>query len=918
MPFKPPQDIVAIFHASFHPTKGNALDWFFSVDDELDVEKLGLEFSALPSGLHQLDEDVIYFTAKVAPHRTYHAIALFRRRRTTHPLYRGFLLGSLGILVAESGQSNPRARPWRHLPDLRTVAERCYSRPGSEPSINLVDIESPPDAHWYQPAQEFFEARRATPHTTPGPWTSWEDELYDELRFWIRSNESNGTCTHSPASLTHLTPTLALPSLLSLLGPASLTLYRHLLSRKRILIYTKPPVEYACVLCYAAVDMVRSIQEGELSQLFTDDEDKATLVPPRHSPGDATRVLGMVTLHDLLGSKFSEEDDGTDDDGGQPRTRGWIACTTDALFLEKPSYYDLLVDMTSVGVYSSSTAAFKTSKSAPPPPTSQTSTSTNSWLNALSISHPGPGGRLRPTMYTSVPKHPLPHVPNISAGKIKAKGKTKQEHKKPVHYKRVQTRWAWSDARLWGELDRVLRAPASSTSGREDSGSESSRPPVLPVFEALGEDGGHSKCKSCGTQVVAVPPESADRAVNGALPNDEKPASLGSDPAAWMASVWQLYEDVCLVCAGALMGTLRTRNPGMGLVEREGYAAYFGRDGDSRSTGTGSTLHRSISTPQRTLGGDLAPPSLYKTTTLHAFQQGRVHDRSVSTPGDDELRKMPAFEPIKEDGPIADTLAPLVTGDAEHHDHDFTLVAPPTPDTREGLDILLNTAALQAVLPPNLNLAEIVSKTEGVLAVLDGYANAVVGTLRRRAMDEIGVAPAITPDDLLVDNTGGEENGGKAGVRTSAIELTSAGPAAMSRRSPPPVGALPKGGRFAIQRAGSSSTTASMRVREMNMTLTPRDLLSLDLNPLSVSDVKYLECVQREYASRAQVVALRNREGSGSVVSTENKAAAKSDESLNNDTHEEEDSDATVVEEVNINLVVKRGWRDLAGVVFGL
>jgi hypothetical protein len=26
--------------------------------------------------------------------------------------------------------------------------------------------------------------------------------------------------------------------------------------------------------------------------------------------------------------------------------RGWIACTTDALFLEKPQYYDLVIDLT--------------------------------------------------------------------------------------------------------------------------------------------------------------------------------------------------------------------------------------------------------------------------------------------------------------------------------------------------------------------------------------------------------------------------------------------------------------------------------------------------------------------------------------------------------------------------------------------
>ncbi len=65
---------VAIFHVSFHPTKGNIVDWSVTTDgacfygpilllltprpaDSVSLDNV--EFSALPSGLHQRDEDVM-------------------------------------------------------------------------------------------------------------------------------------------------------------------------------------------------------------------------------------------------------------------------------------------------------------------------------------------------------------------------------------------------------------------------------------------------------------------------------------------------------------------------------------------------------------------------------------------------------------------------------------------------------------------------------------------------------------------------------------------------------------------------------------------------------------------------------------------------------------------------------------------
>jgi hypothetical protein len=87
-------------------------------------------------------------------------------------------------------------------------------------------------------------------------------------------------------------------------------------------------------------------------------------------------VLGMVNLNDL--DRLHSE--------GQTG-RGWIACkrvqlpcvcralpthnsvgTTDAIFLEKPSYYDLLIDLTTSTPNKATRPTFYSSKPLPPQP----------------------------------------------------------------------------------------------------------------------------------------------------------------------------------------------------------------------------------------------------------------------------------------------------------------------------------------------------------------------------------------------------------------------------------------------------------------------------------------------------------------------------------------------------------------------
>ena len=140
-------------------------------------------------------------------------------------------------------------------------------------------------------------------------------------------------------------PTVHLPHLLRILGLSTITLYKHILARKRILIYTLPPVEASGILCQVAADMCYEDQVDYDSSL--DQRNPPVGLDTGGSRVDGSslrlkgrtresiRVLGMITLSDL--DVLQSEDN---------CRRGWVACTTDAIYLEKPSLYDLVIDLT--------------------------------------------------------------------------------------------------------------------------------------------------------------------------------------------------------------------------------------------------------------------------------------------------------------------------------------------------------------------------------------------------------------------------------------------------------------------------------------------------------------------------------------------------------------------------------------------
>lgn len=105
-----------------------------------------------------------------------------------------------------------------------------------------------------------------------------------------------------------------------------MTLYKHILGRRRILIYTLPPVEAACILCQVAADICYEAQQ----QGATTKEDNTTQPGTRRLRGKSAEpisVLGMVNLSDMDYLHLE----------GQTG-RGWIACKRNSFSSERQNY----------------------------------------------------------------------------------------------------------------------------------------------------------------------------------------------------------------------------------------------------------------------------------------------------------------------------------------------------------------------------------------------------------------------------------------------------------------------------------------------------------------------------------------------------------------------------------------------------
>ncbi|KAF9344129.1 hypothetical protein BGX26_004754, partial [Mortierella sp. AD094] len=228
--------IDAIFVVRFDTRQGNVLEWSNSVPG---IDLKGVEFSALPSGLHGSSQDVIYFQLDGCI-----GVSVFANVPSSNAEHRGAQMVSVGVIVKPSGDTGRCGQVWRHVDFLKNQAK--YHACQDSETVDLVS---------------YFTRHKTLLHAAGPSSSSSKRDSYRarNVRRISRSftlSEPIQPITPTFAGQHELLETEDIPlshpshhflRLVQTMGPSIFILWKAALLRKRILIYTQPPVEGACL-----------------------------------------------------------------------------------------------------------------------------------------------------------------------------------------------------------------------------------------------------------------------------------------------------------------------------------------------------------------------------------------------------------------------------------------------------------------------------------------------------------------------------------------------------------------------------------------------------------------------------------------------------------------------------------------------
>jgi hypothetical protein len=259
----------------------------------------GVEFKSLPSGLHAVESDLVYFT-----HEGHAGLSAFARGDASAE-ERGATFVAVGMLVKKEGAGR-LGRGWLHAERLAGIA-RALVR-GDE-------------------GEEVLEK-------------FWEETKEKTKSDGESDGEADGDAERVHAEqLPKNHPALAIVQYMDTFGPLVFRLQQAALLRKRILFVGSAPVRTACefgasrhYLVHRLYELTRAVYNlSVLSSISPRDAER--LIP------SADSILRLPTLfcvgvHDI--AHLESVHDG-----------GWAACTTDEILTTKNKLYDIIVELPS-------------------------------------------------------------------------------------------------------------------------------------------------------------------------------------------------------------------------------------------------------------------------------------------------------------------------------------------------------------------------------------------------------------------------------------------------------------------------------------------------------------------------------------------------------------------------------------------
>ena len=265
-----------------------------------DIDLDGVEYKCLPSGLHSVKEDLVYFV-----HGAYAGVGAFVQEESDEQ-HRNANFVAIGALVPLS--YGRLGKSWLHAAELRQLAKDAVSNLQDTRALELV---------WKKNRQDDTSKTEAVSPSVVRRMSL--PPSLERKRKRARSDASTGFSSEDRMPADH--PALSVPELLDTFGPLIFPLYRAALLRKRILFLGSAPVQRSCNFVYM-LSILSSIPQS-LSDVVQPDTEALLRI----------QTLFNVGIHDI--PYLSDP----------KRKARWLACTTDDILGEKHQLYDLLVSL---------------------------------------------------------------------------------------------------------------------------------------------------------------------------------------------------------------------------------------------------------------------------------------------------------------------------------------------------------------------------------------------------------------------------------------------------------------------------------------------------------------------------------------------------------------------------------------------
>ncbi|XP_048404608.1 DENN domain-containing protein 11 [Stegostoma tigrinum] len=264
------EQVVAVFVVTFDTRAGNIVEW--CLPHEVDLE--GVEFKSMASGSHRINSDFVYFRKG-----NYFGMACFANMPVESELERGARMKSVGIL------SPSYTLLYRYMHFLENQVRHQLEIPGH-----------------YAQLEAFYEDKKGvlpTAMSSKGIPTSLQP------LHWLPTVNKY---MYPEMKITH--PAGCMSQFIKFFGEQIMVLWKFALLRKRILIFSPPPVGVVCYRVYCCCCLANVSLPGIRGV-------------PETKPYFYVSVADIETLETEV---------------------SYVACTTEKIFEEKKNLYDVYVD----------------------------------------------------------------------------------------------------------------------------------------------------------------------------------------------------------------------------------------------------------------------------------------------------------------------------------------------------------------------------------------------------------------------------------------------------------------------------------------------------------------------------------------------------------------------------------------------